>query len=365
MEVVAGSADVAKQVAAEEWGVPEERLAGATVTPLRPYKEGETTQQPAAQQPSTQFGAARGAPNYAIVRDSDGTVVHRFYADNRSDAIGQKYDFVRMQGWNSDEYSLQDESESTPVPGSTLDLARRRAAATQQGNWGIWIDGASRFAREPGEYPGQQEIPLRRFPSREAAEQWIEQQRAERPGIRTDIEVREIEPSQPAAPDEFTSTQNVPREGQPRNLVPTGPGPWEIYRISNGESVRRLEHTNRAAAEEEARSALGLRGEAPELYGVRTQQSTLAATGGDAAQVGIINTANEPTTGSQVGQTYNPSGTGSFTGQWLILDPNNQVIYRFGGIGNSQSDANRIAMNWLTQNPRQMVDGVTVVPEMG
>ncbi len=81
---------------------------------------------------------------------------------------------------------------------------------------------------------------------------------------------------------------------------------------------------------------------------------------GDAAQGGIVDVA-----GSEVGQTYNPTGTGSFTGQWLVLDPNNRVIYRFGGVGNSQSDANRIAMAWLQQNPRQMVDGVTVAPEMG
>ena len=63
-------------------------------------------------------------------------------------------------------------------------------------------------------------------------------------------------------------------------------------------------------------------------------------------------------------QTYNPSGTGEFTGQWLVLDPNNRVIYRFGGIGNSQSDANRTAMQWLQRNPAQMQDGVTVVPEL-
>jgi hypothetical protein len=39
MEVVAGSKEVAKQVAAEEWGVPDEQVAGAIVTPLRPYEE--------------------------------------------------------------------------------------------------------------------------------------------------------------------------------------------------------------------------------------------------------------------------------------------------------------------------------------
>ena len=45
IEVVAGSKEVALQVAAEEWNVPIERLAGATVTPLRPYQAPESKPQ--------------------------------------------------------------------------------------------------------------------------------------------------------------------------------------------------------------------------------------------------------------------------------------------------------------------------------
>jgi hypothetical protein len=55
---------------------------------------------------------------------------------------------------------------------------------------------------------------------------------------------------------------------------------------------------------------------------------------------------------------------GTFTGNWLILDPENNEIHRFGGIGNSQADANRVALNWLRRNQQYMSDGVTVVPEM-
>lgn len=68
---------------------------------------------------------------------------------------------------------------------------------------------------------------------------------------------------------------------------------------------------------------------------------------------------------SQVGQTYEPAHNGEFTGQWLILDGNNRILYKFGGIGNSQNDANRHAMEWLRQNPENMRDGITVVPEIG
>ena len=79
------------------------------------------------------------------------------------------------------------------------DLHKELGIAGSDSNWGIWMIGADRFANQPGEYARGETPPLYRFPSKEAAEQWIEQQRAARPRMRTDIEVREIEPSQPAA----------------------------------------------------------------------------------------------------------------------------------------------------------------------
>jgi hypothetical protein len=74
--------------------------------------------------------------------------------------------------------------------------------------------------------------------------------------------------------------------------------------------------------------------------------------GGDAAQGGIVDVAGE-------------QPTGQFTGEWMVLDPEDREIYRFSGVGNNQSDANRVAMNWLRQNPGRMQAGVTVVPVMG
>jgi hypothetical protein len=55
---------------------------------------------------------------------------------------------------------------------------------------------------------------------------------------------------------------------------------------------------------------------------------------------------------------------GEWTGRWLIKDPDGITIHVFHGIGNNQADANRHAMTWLQQNPRQMQAGVEVVPEM-
>ncbi len=201
MEVVAGSKEVAIQVAAEEWGVPEERLAGAVVTPIKPYDESPVR-------------ASVGEPQ----------------------PVGRQ--------------------SSEPIPGSTLDLQRQRAAAL--------------------------------------------------------------------ASFEHPNTNRG-------DLTPRGPGPWEIYRISNGESIRELSHTNRSAAEEEARSALGLRAEAPELYGVRTRAS---------------------------------SG-GEFTGTWKIVDANGRELHRFSGIGNNQSDANRVATRWMAQQGYTYGTEMSVLPVMG
>jgi len=67
----------------------------------------------------------------------------------------------------------------------------------------------------------------------------------------------------------------------------------------------------------------------------------------------------QPTT-----QSASQRPSGEFTGQWLIRDPQGRTIHRFGGVGNVQSDANRVAIAWLRTHPGTMQAGVTVVPEM-
>jgi hypothetical protein len=53
-----------------------------------------------------------------------------------------------------------------------------------------------------------------------------------------------------------------------------------------------------------------------------------------------------------------------FTGSWKIVDGSGQELHRFSGVGNVQSDANRVAAQWIRSN------GITssefsVVPVMG
>jgi hypothetical protein len=163
-----------------------------------------------------------------------------------------------------------------------VDVSLHSVAATQQpaaqpaqtqGNWGIWIQDQDRFLRMHNTLIAANI--LHRFPSREAAEQWIEQRRAENPGMRTDIEVREIEPTQPARP------------------APAAPVP----------------------------------GSTADIQQRRAQ--------------------------------------GEFTGAWRVVDPQGNEIYRFSGVGNSQSDANRVAIQWLRDHPEHMQRGAEVLPIMG
>jgi len=57
---------------------------------------------------------------------------------------------------------------------------------------------------------------------------------------------------------------------------------------------------------------------------------------------------------------------GEFTGRWQIRNANtNEVVHTFGGIGNSQTDANRFAAGWMGRNRPDLVGvELEVVPEM-
>jgi hypothetical protein len=71
-----------------------------------------------------------------------------------------------------------------------------------------------------------------------------------------------------------------------------------------------------------------------------------------------------PVQGSTQDLQQQRSTPGTFTGAWKILDANGNEIYRFSGIGNNQSDANRVAVNWLRNNGYEHGTDISVVPIM-
>ena len=101
-------------------------------------------------------------------------------------------------------------------------------------------------------------------------------------------------------------------------------------------------------------------GRAPIAGSTLDLQRQRAAASADAAQGGVIDVAPAQ-------QPAPPPAGGEFTGNWLIRAEDGTVLHRFGGIGNSQADANRTAQAWAQRNPdvmRQHPGGVDVTPEM-
>jgi hypothetical protein len=135
---------------------------------------------------------------------------------------------------------------------------------------------------------------------------------------------------------------------------------------SNNQVYFNPEHTNRGAAETEARTWIQQMGLDPAEFEVRTRET---ASNRDAAQGGLIDVATDQPT--QAPRTLTTPGQGQqvFTGQWQVVDNNGQELYRFGGVGNSQADANRIAQQWVNAQRAQgnAIDAreVDVLPVMG
>jgi hypothetical protein len=283
-----------------------------------------------------------------------------------------------------------EETTAPPEPGSI-----------DTGNWGVWVPSLDRYATIGNAGP-------RRFSNQAAAQAWITDYDASHPGSELELTAREIWPAAQApqgvdtrVPYEIYNRQNgniavaflarnddealarldvyrnshidasygVRRARAQTNtntLRPTGPGPWEIYRISDGTSVAELGQTSRTDAEEEARGIISQRREAPELYGVRTRQT---ASSTDAAQGGLVDVPLDielanPLPGSTTALQQQRS-QGGFTGAWRVM-VNGQEVHRFSGIGNSQADANRVAAQWLRNNGQGVSgEGFEVYPIMG
>jgi len=216
----------------------------------------------------------------------------------------------------------------------TSDIARARvevlrpADDTGSERWGLWITGLNKFATRGGE---QLE-----FPSRQAANEWFQDEAISRPGIRQDVEVREI-PTEGRVVAQRTKPEGNPTAGN----TAQGNLKWYIKNMETNEILHRFyardyhEAVRELSWWKEQNPGLDLK------YGRDDDDEPAAA------------------------PTQSATGNlGSFSGEWKIVDANGREIHRFGGVGNVQADANRVALAWLRQNPGNMRDGVEVVPVM-
>jgi hypothetical protein len=87
----------------------------------------------------------------------------------------------------------------------------------------------------------------------------------------------------------------------------------------------------------------------------------------DAASGGIIDVEPDIEVvypGSTADLAQQRAAPGTFSGAWKVL-VNGEEVYRFSGVGNNQSDANRVAAQWLRNNGRGVSgEGFEVYPIM-
>jgi len=176
----------------------------------------------------------------------------------------------------------------------------------------------------------------------------------------------------------------------PNPLRPTGPGPWEVYNRTTGNSAVNLVQggqpiTDRAQAQRQAMALISTGRH--DLYGVRTRGgepvpgSTLDLQRQRAAQQEIPevpldieqNFPQARTDGRDTNYSFRdlfgttdqassaPPGN-SFSGQWRVVDGAGRELYVFRGVGNNQADANRIAATWAREN--NYSGALDVVPVM-
>lgn len=285
VEVVATSRAEAIALGKKEY--PEWDYAkDMTATPIRPYSDSPIIGRIREPEPVGAMRPTNPDGNYVIFANNSRAgdpPAYRFMAADNDDAE------IVLTQWRRENpgdwevhYDANQRLGQPPVPGSTLDRQRQRAA------------------QSAGEF------------------------QFERP--QTDIENRLGWPDQTADANYEVVNRNTLRP---------------VYLF--------IANTDQDAARKYSQiiDAMGMPG-AAENYGYRARGSVMPPVDRQGAQTG----------------NQRPAAGGNFTGVWLILDPDGDVIHSFAGVGNVQSDANRVAMQWLRANPGAMQDGVTVVPEM-
>ena len=341
-----------------------------TATPLRPYQEPETT---GAAGPTLNGRPSNPDGRWIIIDAGDrDTPVYRYAAADSNDAFNVLRQWIAANPGGQWGYA-QDPTQRLGQP-----QAQQPAVSTDQGNWGIWINNSNRFANQPGSYSRNETPPFYRFPTRSAAEQWIEQQRAARPNMRSDIEVREIEPAEPIPGSTLDlQRQRAAQQGADTNIN------YEIYNRETGEVVDTTQHRNDDEAQirlddyrahgphrlntQDAIRTFGMR-RGPGVTNTQTDTNPLSPTG-----PGQYQYTSTPIPGVQdveldipfAPQTLTRPGQDqqTFTGEWRVM-VDGEEVYRFSGVGNNQGDANRVGQNWILQQIRQgtltPVEGVDV-----
>lgn len=129
--------------------------------------------------------------------------------------------------------------------------------------------------------------------------------------------------------------------------IPTGGGTqdYKVYRTADQQTMYTFQADSLEIARERARRWLEQQGLDRQGYGLARM--------------------NEPTpvVGSTSAIQQQRAIPGTFTGAWKVMADGREV-HRFSGVGNAQSDANRVAIQWLRNNGYDQGTDVEVLPIM-
>ena len=136
-------------------------------------------------------------------------------------------------------------------------------------------------------------------------------------------------------------------------------GQWKIVDGLNRELYRFRPAENTRAKANELASLWARENNFDGNYQVEPAEDTAPALTPDQQQGGLIDVAGS--TNDLARQRATP---GAFTGAWKVLDADGNELYRFSGVGNVQSDANRVAVQWMRSNGYDQSTDISVVPIM-
>jgi hypothetical protein len=201
------------------------------------------------------------------------------------------------------------------------------------GNWGVWVPALDRFSTVAGSSS------IRRFADRAAAQAWIEDYNTRHVGSELELIAQEIEPAaqQPQGVDTRVDYELYNRTTNA--VIDTF-----LARNDDEAQVRLDDYRSWPGASNPDNFGVRRAGRTPVPGSTLDLQRQRAAASAAAAQIPTIDIDVEP--------APQPAGMGQWNGQWKVL-VGGQEVYRFGGVGNSQADANRIGRDWILQQIRQ------------
>jgi hypothetical protein len=136
-------------------------------------------------------------------------------------------------------------------------------------------------------------------------------------------------------------------------------GQWKVVDGLNRELYRFRSAENTRAKANELAALWARENNFDGNYQVEPAEDTAPALTPDQQQGGLIDVA-----GSTTDLARQRATPGTFTGAWRVLDADGNELYRFSGVGNVQSDANRVAVQWMRSNGYDQSTDISVVPIM-